>query len=139
MQNILILDHTEDIKKHLKPYFDDLLTSYIERYQPLYIGMLLHKDSNYFTINLESEYLGYTHYTPLILFKREDCSFLYDDDHLVPYSSKGKQYEIWKQANIDICKEYPYVLYTFNFCQFKSISTLLKHSVLLPLKSMLGL
>lgn len=115
MSNILILEHDDTIFNILSPYFIKLINSYIKRYSPLYLGMILHKDQNYFTINLKQEYKNYSNYTPLILFKREftkEKSFLYEDDHYIPYSSKRIEKELWEKANKDIHEKYPYIVHT---------------------------
>ena len=115
MQNILILDHDTEILNGLSPYFVDSIGWYRKHYNITYLGMILHKDNNYFTIGLKESYKGYTEYTPLILFKRdpEVKSFLYEDDHLVPYDSKSrKQNALWEQANIDVQIANPWVLHT---------------------------
>ena len=115
MQNILILDHDTEILNILSPYFVDSIKFYHKHYNVTYLGMILHKDNNYFTIGLKESYKGYTEYTPLILFKRdpEVKSFLYEDDHSVPYDSKSrKQNALWEQANIDVQLSNPWVLHT---------------------------
>ena len=140
MQNILILDHDTEILNILSPYFVDSIKFYHKHYNVTYLGMILHKDNNYFTIGLKESYKGYTEYTPLILFKRdpEVKSFLYEDDHSVPYDSKSrKQNALWEQANIDVQLSNPWVLHKL-FFQFRSKVTSLKHSVLLPPKAIFG-
>ena len=116
MQNILIVDHDPAVLNILSSYFVDLIKSYHKYYNVSYLGMILHKDNNYFTITLKDPYKGYTEYTPIPLFKRDPTlrSFLYEDDHLVPYSNKKvrNQKELWLQANIDAQLENPWVVHT---------------------------
>ena len=50
MQNILILDHDTEILNILSPYFVDSIKFYHKHYNVTYLGMILHKDNNYFTI-----------------------------------------------------------------------------------------
>ena len=116
MQNILVVDHDPEVLNILSPYFVDSIKFYHKHYNVTYLGMILHKDNNYFTIGLKESYKGYTEYTPIILFKRDPTisSFLYEDDHLIPYSNKKvrNQKELWLQANIDAQLENPWVVHT---------------------------
>ena len=52
MQNILIVDHDPAVLNILSSYFVDLIKSYHKYYNVSYLGMILHKDNNYFTIGL---------------------------------------------------------------------------------------
>ena len=116
MQNILIVDHDPAVLNILSSYFVDLIKSYHKYYNVSYLGMILHKDNNYFTITLKDPYKEYTEYTPILLFKRDPKtnSFLYEDDHLIPYSNKKvkNQKELWLQANIDAQLKNPWVVHT---------------------------
>lgn len=123
MQNILITDHDPEILNLLNPYFVDSIKYYQKNYTVSFLGMILHKDNNYFTITLKEPYKGYTEYTPIILFKRDPQThyFLYEDDHFVkfPYDSKrrkvnieSKEYKLWEEANLNSQLDNPWVVHT---------------------------
>jgi len=112
----LIINHDPLILNFLSSYFIDCIKSYNKYYNVSYLGMILHKDNNYFTIELKEAYKGYTEYTPIILFKRDPIKnpFLYEDDHLIPYSDKKikNQKELWEEANTKSQLENPWIVHT---------------------------
>lgn len=123
MQNILITDHDPEILNKLSPYFVGCIKYYQKHYNVSFLGMILHKDNNYFTIGLEEPYKGYKAYTPIILFKRDPQvrSFLYEDDHFVkyPYNPKIRsadknsiEFKLWEEANVNSQLDNPWVVHT---------------------------